>query len=167
VPIISNPASGWHHSLMNFNYAPLTFYSNLRKYFDEKKVPTIKGMRVVHMASSHMFSRRRKYFRVVSEDFSIDVCASPYGEDYFFSYWLLERASLWRLLIKNLPFIGAGLERQFWPMKYHKMDTMQMYQSVIHAGILEVIDSITDEKGIARISQEDRKPTTKNILARK
>lgn len=167
VPIISNPATGWHHPLLNFNYSTLTFYSNLRKYFDEKKVPTIRGMRVVHMASSHMFSRRRKYFRIVSEDFSIDVCASPYGDDYFFSYWLLERVSLWRLLIKKLPVIGTGLEKQFWPMKYHRIDSMQMYLNVVHAGIMEVIDSVTDEKGISRISAEDRKPSNKNILQRK
>ncbi len=57
-----------------------------------------------------------------------------------------------------IPLFGPLYERLFKPITYYKMDTALMFQSAAHAAVMEVIDGMTQEKGIRTLSEIERKP---------
>lgn len=167
VPMLSDPPAHWHKSYKNLSCSTMKFYGLLREKLEEENIPTITGMKTVAMAESHIFSARRKYFRVNSKYFSIDVCGAPFGKDYFFSTWLINRISLWRWLVKRIPYFGEFFDRQFWPMKYHRVDSMQSYMDAVNGAVMDVVDAIVIEKGQVAMTAEERKPIVRDIFLRK
>lgn len=65
-----------------------------------------------------------------------------------------------------IPIIGPAMERLFCPLTYYRIDTALMFQKVVHAAVLEVLDGITKAKGIRALSEEDRKPILKDFFQR-
>jgi hypothetical protein len=58
----------------------------------------------------------------------------------------------------DIPLIGALYERFFHPNTYYRMDTALMFQSAVHAAVMQVVDQMTSSKGIRALSELERKP---------
>lgn len=57
-----------------------------------------------------------------------------------------------------MPIIGQLYEAVFRPITYYRLDTALMFQSAVHAAVLEVIDDLTTTKGLRALSEQERKP---------
>ena len=66
--------------------------------------------------------------------------------------------------ILAVPLIGWFYERVFAPETYYRIDTMLMFQSAVHSGMMEVIDGLTTEKGVRGLSDDDRKPVFGKLM---
>ena len=64
------------------------------------------------------------------------------------------------------PLLGPLWERFFCPYTYYRIDTALMFQTAVHGVILEVIDGITQAKGLRALSESDRKPILKEFFQR-
>jgi hypothetical protein len=62
--------------------------------------------------------------------------------------------------------LGSLWERLFRPVTLYRHDTMLMFQSAFHAAVLEVVDSLTDAKGLRRLSELERKPILREFHGR-
>ena len=62
-----------------------------------------------------------------------------------------------------LPFIGFLYLRLFKPATYYRIDTMLMFQKAVHNSVLEVVDTMTAEKGLRALSEAERKPTMREF----
>ena len=60
--------------------------------------------------------------------------------------------------IAVIPIIGTVFEYLFRPMTYYRIDTAFMFQEAVHAAVLEVIDGLTEAKGLRPLSELERKP---------
>jgi hypothetical protein len=68
--------------------------------------------------------------------------------------------------ILAIPIFGTLYERIFKPVTYYKMDTAMMFQSAVHAAVLEVIDQLISAKGIRAMSELERKPIMRGLYGR-
>ncbi len=64
-----------------------------------------------------------------------------------------------------MPLIGWIYAKVFAPPTYYAIDTALMFQQAVHNAVLEVMDSMTANKGIRALSEAERKPIMKTFAA--
>ena len=69
-------------------------------------------------------------------------------------------------VLLDIPFFGPLYERLFKAVTYYKMDTTIMFQSAVHAAVLEVVDQVTSAKGIRALTELERKPIMREFYQR-
>lgn len=65
-----------------------------------------------------------------------------------------------------IPVLGWLYVKFFAPPTYYKMDSTIMFQSVVHAAVLEVVDALLSAKGVRALSEAERKPIMRDFYAR-
>ncbi len=74
----------------------------------------------------------------------------PPSTPYFLSVFII--GDLWQIL--------------FLPETYYRTDTRIMYQTAVHAAVMEVIDSMTKAQNLERITDDARKPIMRDLFKR-
>jgi hypothetical protein len=64
----------------------------------------------------------------------------------------------------GIPVIGYFYERFFRKITYYRVDRMCMYEQAVWASVMEVIDEITRAKGIAPLSESERRPIMRELF---
>lgn len=70
-------------------------------------------------------------------------------------------------IVRSLPIVGTLYVWMFKPDSYYRIDSMEMFQKAVHNAVLEVIDSMTAEKGIRALSDADRRPVMREFYSKK
>jgi hypothetical protein len=149
--------SHWYHLFENLQESSQRFYSLLEEAIDKRQVEKLDLSRVDYREGG-IFSDKREYFRVRRHEHIFDVCAAPFGNGYFVSWWLGESMGpFWTMLLK-IPLIGGMLVRMFRPTTYYRHDSALMFQQSVHHSVLEVVDQITKGVGIRALSESEKKP---------
>lgn len=87
----------WSKHYPDFQLSSLEFYASLAEILRNQQVPELLILRK-RWKESGLISSRREYLRISYGRYSCDVCAAPFGINYFFSCWtgLLPRKLTWR-----------------------------------------------------------------------
>jgi hypothetical protein len=98
VPQSAEVISHWHQSVDGLSISTLEFYASLEIALRDKEVADLRIERI--MFNEHgILSAKREYLGVSYGRFRFDICAAPFGKDFFFSWWLAKRtpgfAALW------------------------------------------------------------------------
>src|SRR5206468_8558778 len=72
----------------------------------------------------------------------------------------------WVRCVLVIPLIGRLMNRFFLPPTYFRIDTESMFRSAIHAAIQEVIDQMTQAKGLRALTELERKPILRDFFQR-
>jgi type II secretory pathway component PulF len=162
---VKNFHSRWSTLIDNFNYSSQDFYKQLT---EELQSHGIKGLstKFVFLKEGNAFSSKRTYLRVTWKDYDYDICAAPFGNGFFISWWLLYKNSFWQLFLFRVPFIGTWLVKKLFPITYYKIDTASMFMSYAQSSVLKIVDTITNNKGVKALSENERKPILKDIFKR-
>lgn len=67
--------------------------------------------------------------------------------------------------VATLPIIGPLYVWIFLPATYYKLDTAAMFQKLVHNAVLEAIDELTTTHGLRTLSEAERKPVMRGLLA--
>jgi hypothetical protein len=158
--------SHWYHLIDDLQQSPQQFYSSLERAIDRRQIQNLKISRVDHKEGG-ILSAKREYFRVQRNEHIFDVCAAPFGNGFFVSWWLGETppGGLWSLILL-IPYLGEVLVRLFRPITYFRHDTALMFQQSIHSAVLEVVDEVTKAKGLRALSELERKPILTSLFNR-
>ena len=159
------PLSHWHHSIENLQESPQKFYNSLVETISQRNIPGIDISRIDYREGG-VFSAKRLYLRVPRKEYIFDICATPFGNGFFFSWWLGETLSLFWRLVMAIPFLGIPLMATFRPETYFRHDTGLMFQGSISSAVLEVIDGITKAKGLRTLTELERKPIFSDFFKR-
>tara|TARA_R110000850_G_scaffold277120_1_gene423036 strand:- start:17350 stop:17922 length:573 start_codon:yes stop_codon:yes gene_type:complete len=162
---IKNYHSNWNTLIDNFDFSTETFYKHFKKELLSHGISGITADSV-SLFEGNIFSARRRYIRIIWKDYQYDICAAPFGDGFFISWWLLYNNSLGQLLVSKIPFAGGWLGRKLYPLTYYKIDTASMFMTFAQTSVLKVIDDITKEKGIRSLSGAQRKPILNDIFKR-
>jgi hypothetical protein len=81
--------SHWHHSVPDFGTSALEFYRAVEDTLVSKEAPT--SVDRIDWHESGVLSAKREYLRVCYGRYAFEICAAPFGKDYFFSWWLTKR----------------------------------------------------------------------------
>lgn len=69
-------------------------------------------------------------------------------------------------VVRSIPVIGTLYVWMFKPGSYYRIDTLEMFQKAVHNAVLEVIDSMTAEKGIRALVENERKPIMREFYSK-
>lgn len=158
------PISNWHTMLQGLNGSSKTFYQELEEALQEKQIKGLKVSRTHHKEGG-VLSANREYLEVRRGKLIFHVCAAPFGNGFFVSWWLGEKPAWFLALLAMIPIIGRFAMWFAPPFTYYKMDTAMMFQSLTHNAVLEIVDSLTNEHGLHGLPDLDRKPNVRDLLA--
>ncbi len=82
--------SHWYNLAPNFQTSALDFYKAVELELARQAVPEIHFERI-DWKESGVLTAKREYLRVARGRLSFDICAAPFGNAYFFSWWLAEQ----------------------------------------------------------------------------
>jgi hypothetical protein len=106
--------SHWYTPVPNFTASTAAFYKAVEVELQEQKVPGLDISRV-DFSEGGLLSDKRTYLRMTRERLVFDICAAPFGSNYFFSCRFAELPAvvqLWQiilLLIASTVIVGC-----FW-----------------------------------------------------
>jgi hypothetical protein len=150
---ITQILSHWGHLFPYFNMSSDKFYSKVEEIIKSHQMPDTKTQRTKRKEGG-MFSASREYLSIRYFDLVFDVCAAPFGKDFFVSWWLYETESAMRSFLK-LTKVGEYLSERAAKRSLFEADEESMFRECVHQCILELIDSVTEQKG-TRLTELER-----------
>jgi hypothetical protein len=104
----------WHTLFEGFSTSSLDFYDLVKAGIARRKIPDV-GISSITWKESGLGSGKRIYLRVSREGLNFDICAAPFGAEFFFSWWLarISRPLLDLLFILLTSFIAGINLRSF------------------------------------------------------
>ncbi|MFV0572299.1 MAG: hypothetical protein ACK5M1_07710 [Xanthomarina gelatinilytica] len=158
--------SRWSKLIDGLDYSSEAFYKQLKEELHGHNIKKISTQSVLHKEGS-MLSSNRNYLRVSWKGYTYDICGAPFGNGFFVSWWLFQNATIGEILIYKIPFIGKWLSRKLFPVTMYSIDTASMFMSYAQQSVLNVIDDITETKGIRKLSEYQRTPILQDFFDRK
>jgi hypothetical protein len=131
--------SHWHHSLEDFNTPALDFYRSVEETLKAKEAPT--RVERVDWKESGVLSARREYLRISYSRFSFDLCAAPFGKDFFFSWWLVRRAPEFALMYGCLGLLAVPIVLLIFLQVFGSVLGFLAFLGVLGAGLVWVANA--------------------------
>ena len=69
-------------------------------------------------------------------------------------------------LFLHTPIVAGFYERFLRPVTYYRIDLACMYQAAVHAAVTQVIDEMTQEQKLPRMTEAERKPILRDYYKR-
>ena len=151
---VSEVISHWSHFFREFKVSSDMFYTELEKNIQTHAMPHTELQRVTHKEGG-MLSASRVYFRIKHGDIVFDICASPFGNDFFISWWLYETAGPLRTLLKRTK-VGDFLNARAAKRTFYQIDEEEMFRSCAHECILETITKVSEGKGFTQLTDAQK-----------
>lgn len=151
---VSNVLSHWSHYFQSFSMPSDVFYTELEKILQHHEMPHSVIQRTKHKEGG-ILSASREYLRVKHGDIVFDVCASPFGRNFFISWWLYETASTMRTVLKNTR-VGNFLQNRAQNRTFYQIDEEDMFRSCVHECILETITKVSEGKGMLQLTDAEK-----------
>jgi hypothetical protein len=153
---VEDVISNWYHLFEGLKESPQPIYAAIEQSIQKRQLTDVRLSRVDYREGG-ILSAKREYLRVTRNELVFDICAAPFGTGFFVSWWLGEtKGGLW-----GFPLIGPLFTRLFRPATYFRIDTTHMFQELIRGAVLEVIDQVSETKGLRGLTELERKPTMK------
>src|ERR1051325_5587696 len=76
--------SHWYTAVPKFTAATQDFYAAVENQLKEQQVPGLEISRV-EFSEGGLLSDKRAYMRMTRERLVFDICAAPFGTNYFYS----------------------------------------------------------------------------------
>jgi len=156
--------SHWYHLCEGLQASPKEFYTSVEQAVQRRQIPNVQMSRV-NWREGGLFSAKREYLRVRRNEYVFDICGAPFGNGFFFSWWLGELEGCLASLV-SIPFVGLFFLWLVRPATYYKIDTALMFQESVRQAVNEVIDQMTTAKGIRALSELERKPILREFYRR-
>jgi hypothetical protein len=156
--------SHWNHRTDGLQQSSDIFYGEVERTIKEQKIDAIKIERV-NWSEGGMFSAKREYLQVRRGDHVFHVCAAPFGNGFFISWWLGHVEGGLLAALSGLPVIGFLVRNLLTPMTYYKLDTALMFQSITHSSVAGTLDAMLNAKGMRALSDVERAPVMRDFFA--
>jgi hypothetical protein len=85
----TNVISHWHQLIENFQASSLEFYASVEHAVEARAVPETTPSRIEHKEAG-LVSAKRQYLRMHRGKYAFDICAAPFGNGFFVSWWYTE-----------------------------------------------------------------------------
>ena len=162
---VSSIISHWHQLLEDYKESSQTVYGLLEGAIGKRNLPDTKVFRIV-IHEKGLLSAKREYLRVQGKQHIFDICAAPYGNGFFLSWWLGERPAGCLATLLGIPILGPILSIFSPPSTYFTHNTALMFQDSIHIAVLETVDQMTTALGLRALTEMERKPILSELFKR-
>ncbi len=147
----------WNHLFPNMQHDPEEFYTLVEELLNEWQMPDYKTERKTFHQGG-ILSHQRLYLEVSRGDYIYHICAAPWGNGFFFSWWLRK--------------VSAFLERfnskqTFKVDTYYRQDTDAAFRACVQQCVQSAVDRITEAKGIRGLTELERQPDLRSMFSQK
>jgi len=157
----SEVSGNWSHLFANMQANPENFYTLVEQSLQERQVPDFKTARKI-FSEGGIMSHNRLYLEVSRGDYIFHICAAPWGNAFFFSWWLRKKSN--ESIFEKLPVIGKFIAEANQYDTYYKLDTDGMFRASVQQAVLSAVDSLTETKGVKGLTELERKPDLRSFL---
>jgi hypothetical protein len=157
---ISEVISHWAQNFPFYTMSSNEFYLKIEALIKSHEMPDTKILRV-QQKEAGLLSSSREYLRIRRGNLIFEVCAAPFGKDFFVSWWLYETEGGMTNLLKGTKF-GDFLKNRASKRTFYQADTESMFRSCAHECILEAVDAMTESTG-TRLTELQRQPVKGGI----
>lgn len=151
---VSKVLSHWSHFFQSFALSSDTFYKELSKVIKDHEMPNAV-IGTVRMKEAGMLSASREYLRIKHGDIVFDVCAAPFGKDFFISWWLYESEGGMRTLLRGTK-MGDFLKQRAAMRTFYQIDEEDMFRSCVHECILATVEKVTEGKSELKLTDSEK-----------
>lgn len=158
--------SHWNTMIEGLQVTPSEFFTSVEKEIERRETPDTKFSRI-DWREGGLMSAKREYLRVRRKELAFDICGAPFGNGFFVSWWLGEVPSGLLAFLANIPGLSVLVYwylRIFKTETYYKYDTASMYQGLVHASVMSVIDELTTAKGLRALGDTERTPEMRRFF---
>jgi hypothetical protein len=158
--------SHWYHHVPGLSQSAEEFYGAVDRALGEHHLKDTKTEQV-EIAEGGLLSAKRAYLQVRRKEHVFFICAAPFGNGFFISWWLGEVRSGLFAELASIPYVGfifRLLAAAAKPLTYYRVDTALMFQSVTHGAVLSVLDSATTATGLRALTPDERKPVMRDFF---
>jgi hypothetical protein len=142
---VSEVLSHWSNAFPFFSMPSDAFYRKIEDALRDHDMPNVKIGRVTNKEGG-LFSASREYLRIMYRDLVFELCASPYGKDFFVSWWLYATEGTLRQFLKYTK-VGEYLRNRAAKKTFFQADQEAMFRACVHNVVLEVVNKITEVQG--------------------
>jgi len=154
----------WQTLYPDSTYEPEVFYNTVIEMLFHQKIPGFKTAKR-NFKQGGILSRHQLYLEITRGNYRFHICAAPWGDGYFFSWWMKSRFRTIGDVLRNMPIIGKHL-RKIKYETYYKADTDTMFRTSVHQCVTDAIDHISSVKGeIRKLTDFDKKHQFNRYLA--
>lgn len=141
----------WHYLFDKVQYSAQEFYALTEAAIASREITGVTMSRVT-LSEGNLLSAGREYLRVKGNEYIFDICASPFGNGFFVSWWLGEAEGC--NLLQRIPLFG----RFFRVTKtYYRLDIETMFKESIHTSVQEAVEQLATAKGFRTLTAEEKK----------
>jgi hypothetical protein len=158
--------SRWHRLFVGLQESSQKVYAAIEEQVRKQNIPDVKLSRVTY-SEKGIFSAKREYLRVKRQGRIFDICAAPFGNNFFVSWWLGQTPGFIASLLMKIPYIGPFLVGKFKPETYYTLDTTLMFQDSVHTAVMAAVDAITEGKGQRVMTELERAPIMSDAFKHK
>ena len=155
----------WNILIHNLGYSSQEFYKKLNTELDSQKISGLK-FKTSEKKTSSILSHKRLYATITYDGYVYDVCAAPFGESFFVSYWMQGTLNPMENFVSRIPFLGKRLVKLFFPVTFYRIDTSNMFHSLMHETIIELVNTISQENELETLTDQQTTPKMKNLFER-
>lgn len=137
--------SNWSGHIPFFNASTEDFYLLVEQIIRAHDIPNATKERVKHKEGG-FFSSKREYLRIRYDDLVFDICAAPFGKDFYISWWLFESEDIFRKFLKGT-VVGDYLVHRASRVTFYQADNESVFKGFMHNAIMEAIDTLTETTG--------------------
>ena len=158
----------WNHAEEGVKLSSNEFYAEVERRISEHQLKDVAIERVKFPEGS-IFSAKREYLQVTRKDFVFHVCAAPFGNGCFVSWWFSSYLDEVYSFLMRIPFIGwffRWLYRLFRRETFYRHDTASMFQSITKVAVDDAFGSLLTAQAHRPLSEEELKPIMKELFAK-
>lgn len=148
--------SRWQHTF-DTKFSSQEFYSLLEEALNKKKIPNM-NMRRVTKAETNFFLSQREYLEVTRADQRFLICAAPFADGFFVSWWFGKVIEFAEDFMFRIPNVGPRLAQALFSKTYFQIDTDGMFAGIVKQAVNEAIDQLTNTNGIRPLTEAERMP---------
>ena len=145
--------SHWHTLIDDFNTSTLEFYQAVEQAVMSREVPEVLFSRV-EFKEGGFASANREYLRIERSNVAFDICGAPYGNGFFFSWWVSKVGPRYPLLyligFLFLAAVGSSVLVTVLSLPFSFSDSMLAAFAVLLTGPLAVISVLVALAVLAR-----------------
>jgi hypothetical protein len=156
--------ASWNHGANGLQYSANDFYNEVERALKEHHLDNIKVERV-QLHEGGMFSAKREYLQILRKENVFLICAAPFGNLFFVSWWLGYAQSGTEATFGQIPVLGFLVRNFIKRQTFYSLDTASMFQTLTHSIVSDTLNGILTAKGMRALSDTERAPSMSNFFA--
>jgi len=139
--------SSWRQKLPPGQYSSKEIYDTIIMKLETCGVPGITFSGLTY-PQGNLFSNRREYLRIFRAHLVFDICAAPFANEFFVSWYMGTTKNMWQGVLTSLPLIGKGIAAGFYRKTFYMQDAEALYRELVHRCVTETIEGVTTVAGV-------------------